>query len=212
MSDRPVRTSKAAGKTAAKKAPVKKARCQESSRQESCREEGAGQESCGEEGSGQTRDAATRAKKARPGPRVKSTPRRGQRRHRRRVRLRFGNAATTAQEHLRGPALLPHQRRADPVLRRDPVQPARPRPLGAQLLLHHLLRRLGRRASTRIHPEPQAVPGVRERRGDQQLAADQPRGARLHRRPHTPAVSGPRSRWCSSTARPRRSARNWATT
>ena len=37
------------------------------------------------------------------------------------------------------------------------LQPARPRPLGAQLLLHHLLRRLGRRAPAGVHPEAQAL-------------------------------------------------------
>ena len=35
-------------------------------------------------------------------------------------------------------------------------------------------------------PSQQALPGIRERRGDQQLAADQRRGARPHRRRHPP--------------------------
>ena len=56
-----------------------------------------------------------------------------------------------------------------------------PGPLGPQLHLHHVLRRMGRRASAGVHAERQAVPRVRKRRGDQQLAADQPRGAGAHR-------------------------------
>ena len=53
---------------------------------------------------------------------------------------------------------------------------------------------------------------IRERRGNQQLAADQPGGAGLHRRRRLRGAFGPRSRWSSSTGRPRTSARNSATT
>ena len=92
-------------------------------------------------------------------------------------------AATAAAQHVGGAALLPHQRGADLLRRRDPVQPARAGPLGPQLHLHHLLRRLGRRPPAGVHPEAQAVHRVRVGRGDQQLAALQPGGAGLHRQP-----------------------------
>ena len=88
-----------------------------------------------------------------------------------RMRRRRRRAQAPAAEHLGGAALLPHQRGADLLRRRDAVQPARAGPLGAQLLLRHLLRRLGRCPSAGVHPEAQAVHRVRERRGDQQLAA-----------------------------------------
>ena len=77
----------------------------------------------------------------------------GRRRHRRALRaagLRHAPAPTAAQ-HVRGPALLPHQRHPDLLRRRDPVQPARPRPLGPQPVLRRLLRRVGRRAPARLH-------------------------------------------------------------
>ena len=123
-----------------------------------------------------------------------------------------GAAAASAEEHLRSAALLPDQRRADPVLRRHPVQPAWPRPLGPKLLVHHLLRRVGRCAPAGVHAGRQALPRVRERRGDQQLAADAtPRCAHTST-PRHHAACDPRSRWCSSTARPKTSARSWDTT
>ena len=80
--------------------------------------------------------------------------------------------------HLRDPALLPDQRHTGLLRRRDAVQPARPGPLGAQLHLRHLLRRVGRRAPAGDHAQGQALRRVRERRGDQQLAAQERRDPR----------------------------------
>ena len=100
----------------------------------------------------------------------------------------------------------------DLLRRTDRVQPARHRPLGPAIQLRRLLRLLGRRASAGVHPVEQAVCRVRQQRGDQQLPAAGSRGAEPTSRPGAARGPGARwSRWCSSTRRPRRSARNWAT-
>ena len=83
------------------------------------------------------------------------------------------------------------------------------RPVGAQLRLHHLLRRLGGRPSAGVHPAGQALHRIRQRRGDQQLPVAAPRGAGAHAARRGAAR---RWRWSSSTRRPRRSAPNWVTT
>ena len=165
MTDRPVRSRRAtkatAKKTTARKAGAKKAPAKQ------------------REASDQDRRRSGPAGQA-PDERFRQADG-DQRRHRRGLRPGIRAVPAPVEEHLRGAPLLPDQRRADPVLRRHPVQPPGPGPLDPQLHLHHVLRRMGRRAPASVHADRQALRGVRKRRGDQQLAADQPRGAGTHR-------------------------------
>ena len=98
-----------------------------------------------------------------------------------------GTGAAAAARHRGDPALLPDQHHAGVLRRRDAVQSPRPRPVGAQLRLHRVLRRLGRPAPAGLHAEGQAVHRVRERRGDQQLPA-----ARIQRCASTCSAASPR--------------------
>ena len=90
---------------------------------------------------------------------------------------RLRRIAASPQRHRRDPHVLPDQQAADLLRRPDGVQPARHRPVGAQLPVHRLLRLLGRRAPARVRAEEQAVRRVRVQRADQQLPAARPRGA-----------------------------------
>ncbi len=117
-------------------------------------------------------------------------------------------APAAAAQHVGDPDVLPHQRDPDLLRRPDRVQPARPGPLGAQLLVHHLLRLLGRRSSAGVHPAgDKPYVGVRAaaRRSTTTCCAT-PRCAHTSPRTCTTAATARRSRWCSSTRRPRRSA------
>ena len=89
-------------------------------------------------------------------------------------------AAAPAQ-HVGGPGVLPHQRHADLLRRRHGVQPARHRPVGAQLHVHHVLRLLGRLPPAGVHAPAHRPRRVRARRGHQQLPAAPPGGAGAHR-------------------------------
>ena len=72
------------------------------------------------------------------------------------TRSRHDCTTPQAAQYRRNPKLLPYQRRAHLLRRPDRVQPARARPLGSAFQLHHLLRRLGRRAPADDHPENRA--------------------------------------------------------
>ena len=84
-----------------------------------------------------------------------------------------------AQRHLGDPHVLPHEHATDLLRRPDSVQPARDRPLGAQLPVPRLLRLVGRRAPACVRAQEPAVRRVRVERADQQLPAARPRGAGL---------------------------------
>src|SRR3954454_709622 len=88
-----------------------------------------------------------------------------------------------AARHLRDPRVLPHQPDADLLHLADRVQPARHRPLAAQLLLHQLLRLVRRHAPARVRAEGAAVPRVRVDGGHLQLPPRPQGGARPHRCP-----------------------------
>ncbi len=78
------------------------------------------------------------------------------------------------------PHVLPDERTADLLHRPDGVQSARNRPLGPRGRVRRLLRLVGLCPSAGLHPVQQAVRGVREQRGDQQLPAARRRGAEVH--------------------------------
>jgi CubicO group peptidase (beta-lactamase class C family) len=100
----------------------------------------------------------------------------------RRGRLRECYAASSrlrspsAQRHRRDPDVLPDELPADLLRGADRLQPARHRPLGAQLPVHRLLRLLGRPAPPGVHAGEPAVHRVRVERADQQLPAARSRG------------------------------------
>jgi CubicO group peptidase (beta-lactamase class C family) len=79
--------------------------------------------------------------------------------------------APSPERHRRDPHVLPDQPAADLLRRPDGLQPARHRPLGAQLPVHRLLRLLGRPASPGVHTGEPPVYRVRVQRADQQLPA-----------------------------------------
>ena len=196
MSDRPVRTSKAAGKTAAKKAPVKKAPAKKAPVRKAAAKKAPVKKAAAKKAPVK-RATPARAKKAAAA--VTSTP--GE------VSIATDAASAsgsgTPRRRLKNISEVRHFFRTNDV----PIcSSARPRSTCSAWT-----------AGCATSPtSPTTTPGtahthaysrpaksrtrIRERRGDQQLAADQPRGARLHRQPHRPAVCVPRSRWCSSTS------------
>ena len=95
-----------------------------------------------------------------------------------------------AAQHPGDPHVLPHQRDAGVLRRGDRVQPARTRPLGAELPLHRVLRLVGRRTPAGVLPAQQAVCRVQEQRGDQQLPAPRSRGTGVHRPPRQHGQGG----------------------
>ena len=95
--------------------------------------------------------------------------------------------ARDAPRHLRDPRVLPHQPDADLLRLADRVQPARHRPLAAQLLLRQLLRLVRGQPPARVRAEGAAVPRVRVDGGRLQLPARAQGGARPR---STAAASG----------------------
>ena len=88
-----------------------------------------------------------------------------------------------APGHLRDPRVLPHQPDAGLLRLADRVQPARHRPLAAQLLLRQLLRLVRGQPPARVRPEGAAVPRVRVDGGRLQLPARAQGGARPDQTP-----------------------------
>src|SRR5918997_1366675 len=88
-----------------------------------------------------------------------------------------------AQGHLRDPRVLPHQRDADLLRVADRVQPARHRPLAAQLLLRQLLRLVRGQPPARVRARRAPIPRVRVDGGRLQLPARAQGGARPHPEP-----------------------------
>ena len=83
--------------------------------------------------------------------------------------------------HLGDSHLLPDQRATDLLHRADGLQPAGHRSVGPRFRVHRLLRLVGRRAPPGVRPDQQALCGVQQLRGDQQLPAARRRGSALHR-------------------------------
>src|SRR5580693_1511412 len=96
-----------------------------------------------------------------------------------RLTWRYGPGSPSPQRDRGDPHVLPDQPAADLLRGPDRVQPARHRPLGAQLPVHRLLRLLGRPASPGVHAGEPPVHRVRVERADQQLPAARPRGPRV---------------------------------
>ena len=100
----------------------------------------------------------------------------------------------TAPRDRRDPQLLPHERAADLLRLGHGVQPARHRPLGAQLQVHQLLRLVRRVPSERVRAQGAEPEGVLVHRGDLQLPAGAQGGRRLRgpsragRQGHVPDV------------------------
>ena len=98
-----------------------------------------------------------------------------------RRRRRHGRDDGKAERDPRDPRVLPHQPDAGLLRLADGVQPARRRPLAAQLLLRQLLRLVRGQPPARLRPQGPAVPRVRLDGGHLQLPARPQGGARPDR-------------------------------
>ena len=170
---------------------------------------------------GQLRRRLLRRRRPRSGPRRTSVPAVARAGRAARPEVSVGTDAAFADpapararppdpRPVRDPALLPDQRDPGLLRRCDAVQPARPGPVGAQLHLRHVLRRLGRRPPRVITPKDK--PYVEFESGEEinnWLLKNAE--VRALMRP-APAGRGPRWRWSSSTRRPSRSATSSAMT